>query len=118
MLGETAQRLLDEYQGDLRKFRDQAGHDVNEEQKRLQQLKEIGKVGADIFLREVQCIWPEVYPHADAHVTKTAKKTGLPDNATALSRLVDREDFPRLVAGLIRVELANAHDKVQQDAVR
>lgn len=92
--------------------------DADKEHELLQQFKGIGKLGADIFLREIQGIWSEVYPRADARVTKTAKKIGLPDDVTALSRLVDRKDFPRLVAGLVRIELANAHDEVQQVAAR
>ncbi len=61
MLGETAEILLDRYDGDLRQLREEAHRKVDEIHKSLQQFKGIGKVGADIFLREVQLLWPEAY---------------------------------------------------------
>lgn len=116
MLGDTATMLRERYGGDLRKLREEAGREARKEHELLQQFKGIGRLGADIFLREVQGVWEEAYPHADARVTKAAKKIGLPEDATALSRLVDRKDFPRLVAGLIRVDLAKAHAEVRKRA--
>lgn len=113
MLGETAELLLDKYDGDLRKLREEADRDVQSEHRLLQQFKGIGQVGADIFLREVQAIWEEAFPYADARVAKAAKKLGLPDEAQALARLVVRNDFPRFVAGLVRVDLAGAHDELR-----
>jgi len=118
MLGEMAELLLEKYGGDLRELREEADRDADKEYKLLQQFKGIGQIGADIFLREVQGIWSEVYPHADARVTQSAKKIGLPDDVAALSRLVDQNDFPRFIAGLVRIELANAHDEVQRQAAR
>ncbi|MBY8882251.1 endonuclease, partial [Actinacidiphila acidipaludis] len=70
-LGEGAELLLDRWDGDLRKLRDQAKRrakgEALAEYKRL--LREVmpglGPVGADIFLREVQGVWPEVAPYFD-----------------------------------------------------
>ena len=116
MLGETSELLIERYGGDLRKLRQEADRDAKAEHQLLQQFKGIGKLGADIFLREVQVVWPEVYPHADARVGKAASKLGLPKDAKALARLVDPKDFPRLVAGLIRVQLNNAFQEVKDKA--
>lgn len=110
MLGDTAGVILDRYNGDLRKLREQANRDVAAEHRLLRQFKGIGPVGADIFLREVQGVWEEAYPYVDARVAKAAGKLGLPQDAKALARLVDRADFPRFVAGLIRVDLAKAYE--------
>ena len=65
MLGETSRMLLDRYQGDLRKLREAAGRDPQEERRLLEEFKGIGDVGADIFMREVQLVWDELYPFAD-----------------------------------------------------
>jgi endonuclease III len=114
MLGQTAQLVLDKYGGDLRKLRDEAGRDVDQEKKLLMQFKGIGNVGADIFLREVQGAWDEVYPYADQRVLKAAKQLDLGSSASELAELVPRHDFPKLVAALVRVDLAKSYDKARQ----
>jgi endonuclease III len=116
MLGDTAQILLDKYQGDLRKLREEAGRDVEQEKKLLTQFKGIGKVGADIFLREIQGVWDEAYPYADQRVLKAAKQLNLASNAKELAKLVSRKDFPRLAAALLRVDLEKSYEEVRKAA--
>ncbi|PQO47823.1 endonuclease [Blastopirellula marina] len=115
-LGQTAQRLMQRYDGDLRKLRSEAGPNVTRQRQLLQQFQGMSATGADLFLREVQGIWGEVYPYADQHVIQAARKLELPPSPEYLARLVPRADFPRLVAGIVRVELASAHDHVLQNA--
>ncbi|MEW4452716.1 hypothetical protein AB1L30_08575 [Bremerella sp. JC817] len=102
-LGKTAEFLLRRYYGDLRQLRAEAGHDVAMEHRLLRQFNGVGKSGADIFLREIQGLWHEVYPYADDRVMAAARKLNLPGDAFRLSRLVARVDFPRLVAGIDRI---------------
>lgn len=102
MLGENAEKLLAEYGGDLRRLREAAGRDPKRERRRLQGFKGIGQVGADIFMREVQSVWPEAYPFADDRVRRMAKSHGLPANARKLAHYVERQDYPRLLAALLR----------------
>ena len=118
MLGETAEYVLNTYGGDLRRLRAAAGRDVGRERKLLQEHKGIGPVGADIFLREVQCVWDEAYPHADSRVLGAARRLGLPADARALAALVSRQEFPHLVSALIRVDLAGAYDDLRAAARR
>jgi endonuclease III len=106
MLGDTSELLLERYRGDLRRLRDEAAHDPGRERELLKGLKGIGDVGADIFLREVQVAWQEVFPFADERALQAARPLGLPQESRALGRLVSRRDFPRLVAALLRVRLA------------
>jgi endonuclease III len=109
MLGELAARCLDHYGGDLRRLRETAGREVSRERERLTDFRGIGPVGADIFLREVQLVWDEVYPYADQRILDVAKRLGLPASVGGLAKLVPRADFPRFVAALIRVHLAKAY---------
>lgn len=111
MLGETAEHLLVQYRGDLRKLRERAGRDPATERKLLKQCKGIGDVGADIFFREIQPVWEELYPFADRRVLKAASRLGLGDCAEDLARRVDtRANFARLTAALVRVDLAKTYD--------
>lgn len=102
-LGETTSLLLDDYGGDLRKLRGAAGGDVEELRRRLKAFKGIGDAGADMFLREVQVAWDEVYPFMDRRPARTAARLRLPGEAAELARLVgDRHDFVRVVDALVR----------------
>lgn len=112
MLGDTAAKLQDDYRGDLRRLRDAAGHDPAKERQRLMAFKGIGDIGVDIFFREAQAAWDELYPFVDGVAADAAGRLGLPKRAANLARLVDREDFPRLVAALVRVSLAKDFDEV------
>ncbi|HEX6384836.1 MAG TPA: hypothetical protein VF177_09215 [Anaerolineae bacterium] len=116
MLGDTAQMLLDRYDGDLRNLRDEASRDPENERKRLKAFKGIGDVGADIFFREVQVAWDELFPFADERALETAQELGLPGDAAALVQLVGDKDFPRLVAALIRVRLEDDVDELLAEA--
>ncbi len=103
MLAETTSLLIDEYGGDLRKLREAAAGNVDEIHRRLKAFKGIGDAGADMFLREVQVAWEEVYPFMDKRPAGVADRLGLPDEAARLSRLVgDRQVFARLVDALVR----------------
>jgi endonuclease III len=116
MLGDTAQLLIDRYAGDLRNLRAAAERRPEQERVLLKQFKGIGDVGADIFLREVQAVWDEVRPFVDRRARAGAKMLGLPHDPQALARLVASRDFPRLVAALLRVELADDADAVLAQA--
>jgi endonuclease III len=116
MLGKTSELLIQKYSGDLRKLRQEAGRNVKREQSLLQQFSGIGPVGADIFLREVQPVWNEVYPYADGRVIEAARRMKLGTSAQALSKLVPRRDFTRFVAALIRIKLKKNYDEILKTA--
>src|SRR5690606_37592154 len=106
MLGATAEHLLEAYGGDLRKLRDEAERDPERERALLKECKGVGDVGVDVFFREVQLAWDELYPFADARVSKAAKRLELGKDARALVRLTSgRREYARLAAGLVRVDL-------------
>jgi AcrR family transcriptional regulator len=103
MLGDMSEFVLDRWQGDLRKLRDEAEEEPRRERTLLKELKGLGDVGVDIFFREVQVIWPELAPFADRRALKTAEQLGLGNSADDLRRLVSADsDFTRLVAALVR----------------
>jgi hypothetical protein len=115
-LGEAAGLLLDRYDGDLRRLREEAGRDAGNEHRLIQQFKGIGPVGADIFCREMQIAWLELYPFADALALDTARQLKIGDTARNLATLVERDDFPRLVAALVRTHLAGDYDEFKRQA--
>jgi endonuclease III len=116
-LAATAELLLDRYDGDLRRVRDEADGDPDEVARRLRECKGIGAVGAAVFLREVQVAWRELAPFADDRTLDSARRLGLPDSAEGLRDHVDDDDtFVRLVAALVRADLEHDHDRVLEAA--
>ena len=116
MLGDTSSLLVEEYGGDLRKLREAAGRDPQQERTLLKRFKGLGDVGVDIFFREVQIAWDELHPFADQRALKAAGQLGLPRDAEGLAGQVSRAEFPRLVAALIRAGLAKDLDAVAEQA--
>lgn len=118
MLGDTCEVLLDRYRGDLRRLRDEAEREPKRERSLLKELKGIGDVGVDIFFRETQAAWEELRPFADRRALDAAKRLDLGRDAAALADLVSERDLPRLVAALVRTELADDYDGVRDAAGR
>jgi endonuclease III len=104
-LGEGAQLVLDDWGGDLRRLRKQADGDIKEMRRLLQRVPGLGPTGADIFLREVQSIWPEVAPYLDAKVVQGARRLGLPEDKAALSRLARGKEPAVFADALVRAAL-------------
>lgn len=115
-LKDTTCLLLEKYRGDLRVLRDAADYRPGDERKLLMEFKGIGDVGADIFFREVQTAWEEIYPFADRKSLKAAGELGLPGTAEALAKLVSRQEFPRLLAALVRTDLNHDYTQVSEQA--
>ena len=103
-LGEGANLLIERWDGDLRTLRDEAGSEPKRIHELLTEFNGIGPVGADIFLREVQGVWPAVSPYLDPRVIEGAKLLGLPTAADRLRELAGSPvELARLASALVRV---------------
>ncbi|MFI9270943.1 endonuclease [Kitasatospora sp. NPDC052896] len=100
-----AELVLERWHGDLRRLRAEAGGETSGIHRLLQEVPRIGPVGADIFCREAQAVWPGLYPFFDRAAREQAAAEGLPKSAEELGRLVRPADAARLAAALVRVRL-------------
>lgn len=112
MLGDTTALVIDRWNGDLRRLRDEAERDPGRQRRLLKECKGVGDAGVDIFFREAQVAWDELVPFADRKALSAARKLDLGDDAEALARRVAAGDYARFVAALVRTELASDHDEV------
>ncbi len=106
-LGEISEKMDKKYNGDLRKLREEANKDPKEIREKLKDFKGMGDVAVDIFYRDAQQIWPELYPFIDKKTKKAAKKFGIKSSAEALESFVTQKDLARLSAALVRMDLNN-----------
>ncbi|KQZ19871.1 MULTISPECIES: hypothetical protein [Streptomyces] len=104
-LGDGAVLLLDEHGGDLRRLRREADGDDGALRRALQRFPGMGPTGADIFVREVQTVWPETAPFLDAKALQGAERLGLPTSPAGLTRLAEGRDPAVLAAALVRTAL-------------
>ena len=103
-LTEIAQLVVDEYSGDLREIARRSDADIGAAKRMLKKFKGIGDTGADIYLREVQDVWPWVRPYFDKRAVRAARALGLPVEPTKLGALAPRANA-RLAAALVRASL-------------
>jgi hypothetical protein len=77
----------------------------------------IGPTGADVFLREVQVVWPWVRPHFDDKALAAARELDLPTAPSDLAALAPRSNA-QLAAALVRVSLDDElRDEVMRSSV-
>jgi endonuclease III len=112
MLADASAMLVERYHGDLRRLREEAGRDPATERARLDEFKGVGEVGVDIFFREAQRAWPELYPFADRRTLDVAEELGLGSNARSLARLAHGDRFVRLVHALVQTHLEGTEREI------
>ena len=105
-LEQGATWLLETYDGDLRKLRPGDRDGVDALAEAIAETPRIGPVGAQIFVREVQDVWPEVSPFFDDRALNRAEKLGLPTEPEELAVLAPRGQVARLASALVRSALA------------
>lgn len=101
MLFELAELVQTKYGGDLRLLAERSGRDVAAAAEALRSFKGIGDVGASIFLREVQDVWPWARPTFDDRALAAARDLGLPSDTTELGVLSQGRNA-ELAAALVR----------------
>ncbi|MFD7770987.1 endonuclease [Streptomyces sp. NPDC059787] len=101
-LGDGAELLIERWGGDLRGLREEADGDVGELRRLLREFPGVGPAGADIFLREVQRVWPEAAPLLDTKALDGARRLGLPQDPDRLLSLAGRTEPAVLAAALVR----------------
>jgi hypothetical protein len=98
-----AGKVMDDYGGDLRRLPVKVGRDADRAREVLQEFPGIGPVGAEIFCREAQAVWPWLRPSFDALALKGAERIGLPTDPKRLAELVGDRELARLASALVRV---------------
>lgn len=122
----------------LEAVREAAGHDAEKERELLQSgIKGLAKTGLDIFGRRIQGHWAEWYPFGDERSLGATGRLGLPEDAQALSKLLEghwksldvptnllgkddekkRRAFVRILERAVGADLEGSLDEVKRTAL-
>ncbi len=104
-LGEGAELLRAEYRDDLCRLRERAERDPRRNRELLTAFPQLGPVGAQIFCRAAQAVWPELRPALDGKALDGARALKLPADADVLAEQVRPAELATLAAALVRVAL-------------
>lgn len=104
-LAELADVVRTELGGDPRRLRPEHRTDVDRLERRLRDLPRIGPVGAGLFCRQVQAVWPQVRPYFDDRARAAARRLGWSDDQRRLAARVEDDDLATLAAALVRYSL-------------
>ena len=110
-LGDLAAAVVDRYHGDLRRLRSEARRDRNAERRLLTRLPGVTDAAVDLFLREVQVIWPEAGPFFDRRSLRAAARLGLGGTVEEVAPLAGAgaERVAWLAGALARVDLEDRY---------
>ncbi|KEY78421.1 hypothetical protein BA78_7823 [Aspergillus fumigatus] len=115
-LGDLADFVNGQYDGDLNNLLKKAGNDRKRTRDLIKGIKGLGDLGVDIFLNNVQCVWPSMAPFLDARSLKTAEELGIGTDLEAIYESLNRDPIrmSRLANGLSHVRLDKKQQEVQE----
>lgn len=103
-LVDIARAVEEQYGGDLRLLAERSMRDIAAAMTLLKDFDGIGDTGAQIFVREVQDVWPWARSTFDDRALAAARDLGLPGDATELGALLPGRNA-ELAAALVRYSL-------------
>ena len=110
-LGDLAGAVVERYGGDLRRLRGEARREPAAERRLLTRLPGVTDAAVDLFLREVQVVWPEAGPFFDRRSLRAAARLGLGGTVREVAPLAGpgAEGVAWLAGALARVDLEDRY---------
>ena len=102
----TAEMVLEKYEGSLEKLREAAGRDPQKEMKLIREFKGVGETGVNIFCREAQLHWEELFPFADQRSLDTLAHHGI--RCSSAQEAADLVDNDRCVSVVVQSQSTTA----------
>ncbi|KUI66441.1 hypothetical protein VM1G_02177 [Cytospora mali] len=114
-LGDLAELLESEYDGDLNNLRKSAHDSPTKIRAALKEIKQLGDVGIDIFFDTAQGVWPCLAPFIDPRSKKTADAIGIGSDEGVLWKEVgeDPVQMCKLASALTSIRLDKKEAELQ-----
>ncbi|GIJ99962.1 hypothetical protein Aspvir_003976 [Aspergillus viridinutans] len=115
-LGDLADFVNGQYDGDLNNLLKKAGKNRKKTRDLIKEIKGLGDLGVDLFLNNVQSVWPSMAPFLDARSLKTAEELGISTDLEAIYESLNRDSMrmSRLANGLSHVRLDKKQREVKE----
>lgn len=107
-------------EGDLNNLLKLADRSPKKVRSLIQEIKNIGKVGCDIFFDVAQSVWPSLAPFVDPRSIQTAQRLGLGNSVDAMWEAVDRDPVQmcKLSWALTTIRLEKRFEEFEWNADR
>ncbi|EPS32632.1 hypothetical protein POX_d05211 [Penicillium oxalicum] len=115
-LGALCDLVLEKYDGDLNNLLEEAHEDREEVKALIKEIKGIGDLGAELFLDNVQSIWPSMAPFVDTRSLHTAQEIGLGSNVSAIYAQLEQDPIrmSKFVNGLSNIRLEHKQHEIEE----
>ncbi|KAJ5488858.1 hypothetical protein N7539_003748 [Penicillium diatomitis] len=115
-LGALCDLVLEKYDGDLNNLLEEAHEDREEVRTLVKEFKGIGELGAELFLDNVQSIWPSMAPFIDSRSLRTAEEIGLGNDVSAIYEQLQHDPLrmSTFVSGLSDIRLEHKQHEIDE----
>ncbi|KAL2006232.1 hypothetical protein VTN00DRAFT_9886 [Thermoascus crustaceus] len=116
-LGDLAEWVIGEYDGDLNNLLKRADCKQQRVKSSIKEIKGLGDLGTDLFINNVQAVWPCLAPFLDSRSLKTAEEVGIGTDLDAIYAELghDPVEMSKLALGLSNVRLEKKQGAIAEE---
>ena len=102
--------------GDLNNLHKASGGNFQKVRALMKEIRGLGDLGADIFINNVQSVWPDMAPFIDSRSLKAAEESGIETDLDAIFKELkgDCVEMSRLANGLSLMRLEKKVREVEE----
>lgn len=103
--------------GDLNNLLKRADCKQQRVKSQIKEIKGLGDLGTDLFINNVQAVWPCLAPFLDSRSLKTAEEVGIGTDLEAIYAELghDPVEMSKLALGLSNVRLEKKQGKIEEE---
>ncbi|OOQ83211.1 hypothetical protein PEBR_36336 [Penicillium brasilianum] len=115
-LGNLSHLVLAKYDGDLNNLLQAAHEDREQVRARIKEIKGIGDLGVELFLDNVQSVWPSMAPFVDSRSVPTAEEIGLGNDVEAIYSHLQKDPvkMSMFANGLSEIRLEHKEHEIEE----
>ncbi|KAJ5159883.1 uncharacterized protein N7482_006887 [Penicillium canariense] len=115
-LGNLSEFVLNNYDGDLNNLLETAHGDREEIRALVKEIKGVGDLGVELFLDNVQSVWPSVAPFVDSRSLRTAEELGMGSDVHAIYSKLQKDPvaMSKFVNGLSEIRLEKKQPELEE----
>ncbi|CAI7652652.1 unnamed protein product [Penicillium glandicola] len=114
-LGELAKLVVEQYDGDLNNLHKKADGKIQKAKILLKDIRGMGDLAVEVFLNNVQSVWPSIAPTLDSRSLKTAAEMGIGTDLDQIYNVLEQDPMRMswFTNGLSEVRLEKRQDVIE-----